>query len=94
MLEERWPDFTDKVVMVQSNIPTVSWRLLSPTFENQGGRIFIVGRSLPNQDPWPAGSRIGMPWDSVAYYFVFESPEAYLECQRASLVSDPKHKRA
>jgi hypothetical protein len=92
MPEAKLPDFTDKVVLVQSNIPTVSWWLFSPTLENEGGKLFIVGKSLPNQERWPAGSRIGMPWDSVAYYFVFESLEVYQECQRASLISDPEAK--
>ena len=48
-------------------------------FEMQGGKLFVVGRVSEAYDDsvWAIGFPIGVEWESVYYYLVYESAEQY-----------------
>jgi hypothetical protein len=48
--------------------------------EDRGGRLFLVGSSLPIQKggvEWTDGVRRAIAWDAVDEYLLFDSPEDY-----------------
>src|ERR1700686_3446237 len=48
--------------------------------ETRGGRLFLVGASVPAQravQEWTDGVRRAVAWDAVDEYFLFDSPEDY-----------------
>jgi hypothetical protein len=80
------PDFTGKVVTVYLNVATVlyreqpGWTLESPRFEEQEGRLFLVGLAVCWDDAWGAwyrGATVHVSWESVTHYLVFETAEAH-----------------
>ncbi len=81
-------NFEGRVVVVYVNSGGLfrsgqtGWTLDSPRFEEQLGRTFLVGRAIADQPDiptWHHGASINIPWESVSYYYVFDSIEAYRE---------------
>jgi hypothetical protein len=67
------PNFTGLVVKVLIKGPDnwQWWSLDEPTFEQQHGRLFLVG-PLTDPDPtrrfWGRTVRAHVPWDAILYY--------------------------
>lgn len=58
----------------------LGWSLDGPKTQEQAGRLFLVGRTIAEYrggTPWHHGATVHIPWDSVHYYLVFDSIEAY-----------------
>jgi hypothetical protein len=73
------PRFDGKVVSVVCENEDTGQLIYSPKFEDQGGRLFIVG-TVPNEssrDNWMEGLTTAIAWDTVQDYVVFESMEDY-----------------
>lgn len=47
-----------------------------PEFKMVGERVFLVGRA-PQLAGWLAGVELGVSWDAVIQYMIFESREDY-----------------
>ena len=78
MSQEILPNFQGKVVAVyikDNDNPAI---LENPTFENQGGRLFLVGRYTYEEWFWVHNLPCGVAWDQVECYFVFDSVDDYL----------------
>lgn len=77
------PDFTGKIVLVGFRGTTErSYAYLnSPRFTMHDGRIFLVGSDVSS-----GKFTTGVPWDSVTYYTMADSMEAF----RAGTKQDAK----
>jgi hypothetical protein len=81
------------------NLPKVAGKVLSvlcvgedtgqliydPSFEEQGGRLFLVG-TVPkeaSQDNWMEGLPHAIAWETVQDYVIFDSMDDYLTRLRA-----------
>ena len=52
--------------------------IYQPVFKEVHGRTFVVGKSLsPAKHPWSAGKEMGVAWDRVSDYLVFDSIDDY-----------------
>ena len=85
------PDFSGKVL----NITLVEDRdsdrdLLSPTFELQAGRLFLVGivPADATSSDWSAGAMGAVAWDRISSYLAFDSIEHYQAAVRRSREHD------
>jgi hypothetical protein len=81
LTEPRLPDFGDKLVMIIFNRPGEDHAVIqNPRFEEQGGRLFLVGAIpvgvIPGFDDLPAA----FAWEDVEQYIVFQSVEQYIQC--------------
>jgi hypothetical protein len=78
------PDFSGKVVLAYF-VGDSTAILHSPSFQVQGGRLFLVGVVPKGGSPkdWAAGVTVAVAWDSVQDYFVFPSADAYRRASRA-----------
>jgi hypothetical protein len=92
-------DFAGKVITVFINSGALvfseqpGWTLDNPRFEEQLGRIFLVGKSVGQQHanpPWHHGAVVNIPWEAVSYYLVFDSVEAYREATGRYRPEGPK----
>jgi hypothetical protein len=91
MSEPRTIDFAGKVVHVYvkvgalSSTEVVQIALLSPRFEEQAGRVCLVGNSAGDESnsPWHSKARVCILWEFVSGYLLFDSLELY----RAALTS-------
>jgi len=80
-MQETYPDFNGKVISITIKDDTINRDLIDPHFENQAGRIFIVG-TVPKEateSGWVEGCSCSIAWDRITDYFVFENLEAYLK---------------
>ena len=78
--DDRLPDFKGKIVTFYcANIPPeYATSLVSPSFEQQAGRLFVVGNSATHlRSHWDDGLYSAVAWDQVASYVVFESLDEY-----------------
>ena len=61
--------------------------------ETRGGRLFLVGISVPAQPAvteWTDGVRRAIAWDAVDDYLLFDSPDDYYaRCQAAPQSQEP-----
>ena len=73
------PDFTSKTLSVNLIGEACSRVLVSPRFELQAGRMFLVGTSPPgvSKKDWLAGLEQSLAWDRVEEYVVFDSTHDY-----------------
>ena len=74
------PDFQDRTVVFYLRAAGYDHApaLDSPTFESQGGRLFIVGKQTKvGSGHWAEGQQFSIAWDEVQMYVVFSSPADY-----------------
>lgn len=74
-----FPDFKGKCLSITIMDDGINRDLFDPHFEEQAGRIFIVG-TIPKgatDSDWIAGCQGAVAWDRVTDYSVFENLEAY-----------------
>src|SRR5687767_4972081 len=74
------PDFNGKVVTFYcvNEPPEGAVALISPTFDTQGGRLFVLGKIAPDQPGhWDDGLQSAVAWDQVNNYVVFDSLEDF-----------------
>lgn len=78
-LADTTPDFDGKVVAFYCGPnPQYATAILSPTFETQRGRLFVVGESAPRTPRrWDDGLRSAVAWEHVGSYSVFDSLTDY-----------------
>ena len=87
------PDFTNKVVSVSIAGEDDGRCLEHPSWEIQGGRLFLVG-AVPrggSTNDWCGGIPSAVAWEAVTDYLVFDSVEHYLE--RLRVYERKKRKR-
>jgi hypothetical protein len=87
------PDFTKKVVSVSIPGEEDARCLQHPRWEEQGGRLFLVG-TVPHgcsTNDWSRGIVGAVAWKSVTDYMVFDSSEQYVE--RLRVYEGKKRKR-
>jgi hypothetical protein len=81
MYDIRFPDFSDKIVLVYlaNRSDDHSIVIEHPTFEIQGGRVFIVGQFAEGttSNDWASGVQTAVSWDAVEQYLVFDTIEEY-----------------
>jgi hypothetical protein len=80
-MKTKTPRFDGKVVSVVCENEDTGQLIFSPTFEYQGGRLFIVGTvpSESSHDNWMEGLTTAIAWDTVQDYVVFESMADFIE---------------
>jgi len=79
MKNMRFPDFCNKFVSLSIAGDDHSYTMESPSFESQGGRIFLVG-IVPrggSKGNWSEGAGCAIAWDCVTDYLVFDSAKQY-----------------
>ena len=67
------PDFSGKVVkayFLNQEASRYCVSLVSPTFENQSGRLFLVGKVTNPENGWGEATVVYVAWDSVSFYSV------------------------
>ena len=83
MCGDSLPDFAGKVVMVYpTHKPDADGEVLcDPRFEQQGGRLFLLGTPAPGTtvNNWLEGRTVAVAWDTIDVYCVFNSLNDYLE---------------
>lgn len=76
-----YPNFEGKCLSLRLIDSEASHDLLSPKFELQAGRLFLVG-TIPAEatdSGWDANKIGAVLWDQVRNYIVFDSLEDYKE---------------
>jgi len=76
---ESIPDYSGKCLSMSLIDDDASHDLFDPHFENQGGRLFIMG-TLPkgsSDSGWNDNKIGGVAWDRVKEYVIFDSLEEY-----------------
>lgn len=87
-MEELLPNFSGQTVVfyITGSAGTPSWIaegvvLDEPSFQNQGGRLFVVGLTPPpvegEEMDWSDARQACLAWESVLYYFAMRSEEYY-----------------
>ena len=90
-MQENYPDFSGKVLSITIKDDTINRDLINPHFENQAGRIFIIG-TVPKgatESDWVEGCQSAVAWDRITDYVIFDSLEAY---DKAIKTSEDYHK--
>ena len=93
MNKDHLPDFSGKCISLRIVDSENSHDLYDPSFEYQGGRLFLVG-TIPDgatDSGWDANQKGGIAWDSVKNYVLFDDLEAYnnaIELSEAYLEDD------
>jgi hypothetical protein len=81
-MDDKLPDFEGKTVLTYVDYAKgeeIGTTLLSPWFEMQGGRLFLVGESAPSRSPrWDDGAQMAVAWEQVKIYLVFDSLDELL----------------
>ena len=71
------PDFAGKIVSLSTYDSVLA--IQDPHFEQQGGRLFIIGM-VPeggSRNDWALGTLSAVAWDAVTDYLVFGSLKEY-----------------
>ena len=78
------PNFDGKVVSF--GLPDSSLAMISPKFEKQVGRIFVVG-NIPKEwstNDYAIGKPCAIAWDAITDYIVFENEKEYKKQMKKS----------
>lgn len=98
-MQEPLDRFEGKVVTVFINsgalefTEQLGWSLVHPRFEDQMGRMFLVGKTIAEYRggiPWYAEATVNIPWEAVHYYLVFDSIEDYHDAAGRFRAEGPK----
>jgi hypothetical protein len=87
------PDFTNKVVSLSIPGEEDARCLEHPTWERQGGKLFLVGK-VPrgcSTNDWCEEIAAAVAWEAVTDYMIFDSAEQYRE--RVRVYEGRKRKR-
>ena len=86
-LKITYPDFSGKCLSITTQDDSASRDLFDPHFENQGGKLFIVGTTPENatESNWVSGQISAVAWDRVTDYFIFPDMDSY---QKAIKISE------
>jgi len=78
---EETPDFDGKVVAFYCGAnPQFATAILSPVFQTQYARLFVVGASAPRiPKRWDDDLQTAIAWDTISTYNVFDSLRDYHE---------------
>lgn len=84
------PDFSGKVLNLTLIDDEADRDLVSPTFEMQAGRLFLVGVVPPGATTsgWSMGAVSAVAWDRVTSYLVFGSMDQYAAAVQRSRERD------
>lgn len=85
-MKESYPDFKGKVLSITIKDDTINRDLIDPHFENQAGRIFIIG-TVPKgatESDWVEGCQNSVAWDRITDYYIFDNLDAYLKAIKIS----------
>ncbi len=80
------PNFSGKCLSISIINDTHNYDIYDPTFETQGGRLFITGK-VPKgatDSNWAMNSQIFVAWDRVSDYYVFKNLKAYKKAIKTS----------
>jgi hypothetical protein len=83
--KRRLPQLNGKVLSVLCTGEDTGQLIRNPSFEEQGGRLFLVGL-VPEEashDNWMEGLYCAIAWDTVQDYVVFDSMSDYLSRLKA-----------
>ncbi len=85
MSRESLPDFSGKCLCLSLEDDR-SQDLISPHFELQGGRLFLIGEvpSGASRSNWAAGTYGAVAWEKVSNYVVFSNLVAYEKAVKLS----------
>lgn len=75
------PNFTGKCLSLIIENQESNLDLISPRFEYQGNRLFIIG-TVPVgavESDWAANSTCAIAWEKVTNYYVFEDLNTYFK---------------
>ena len=92
MTKDSLPDFSGKCISIRARGSRYSHDLYDPSFEYQGGKLFIVG-TVPegaSESCWDDNQTCALDWENVIKYTLFDSKEAY---QKAAKISDDFYKK-
>jgi hypothetical protein len=84
-MKKHLPQFSGKVLSVLCAGEDTGQLIYDPAFQEQGGRLFIVG-TVPKEasrDNWMEGLPCAIAWNTVQDYVVFASMDDYLARLRA-----------
>ena len=91
-MEDSLPDFGGKTLLLFLDSPTDSpldrgyEYMVSPYFQRQGDRLFLVGRH-----PDAGSLTIGVPWSTVRRYVVASSLNDFRRLHRGTRTEPPQH---
>ena len=83
-MKNKIPDFSGKIVSLSTADSILTTQ--NPHFEQQGGRLFVVG-IVPkggSRNNWAQGTLSAVAWDAVTDYLVFNSEKEYTVSLRKS----------
>ncbi len=99
MAESTAVDLNGKVITVFLHVGSVlfpdqpGWTLESPRFEEQQGRLFLIGAAVAANEEagaWYQNTTVNLSWDAVTHYLVYDSVNAYREAMSRAQVPKPK----
>ncbi len=79
-MKKQLPRLAGKVLSVLCAGEDTGQLISNPSFEEQGGRLFLVG-TVPkdaSRDNWMEGLPCAIAWDTVQDYVIFASMDDYL----------------
>ena len=79
-MKKHLPQLAGKVLSVLCVGEDTGQLIYDPTFEEQGGRLFMIG-TVPkdsSRDNWMEGLQCAIAWDTVQGYVIFASIDDYL----------------
>jgi len=84
-MKKHLPQFAGKVLSVLCAGEDTGQLIYDPSFEEQGGRLFMVGivPKESSRDNWMEGLPCAIAWDTVQDYVIFASMDDYLTRLRA-----------
>ena len=68
-----FPEFDGKTVAFYATGFKAVGALISPRFEEQGGRLFVVGEAATSSGNWAEGASAAIAWDEVRSYIALDS---------------------
>lgn len=92
MTKDNLPDFSGKCISMRVIDSDHSHDLFDPHFENQGGKLFIVG-TIPvgsTDSGWDANQIGAIDWAGVRNYVLFQDLESYTKAVEISEAYEPE----
>lgn len=94
-MDKNTPDLKSKVILIyMHNRPLEEAVVLEDAhFEQQGGRLFLVGRFAEgaSENDWASGVKTSLAWDRVDQYFLFDTLAEYLQRAAQAMARESVH---